>query len=146
MHQRPERKGRRRRLKVIRAKLTELGNGYLNDSQLKAAGVIRQPMSLHDKDTLPRFFAPYNGKIDPPDAKVDPDEDEWITENFPNVDKLIFEDQAPGFQGFLQIFVEHGGLPQEDEFPVVPRYKEFVYLALVPVFILSPYSPSPSCR
>ncbi|PLB55576.1 hypothetical protein P170DRAFT_461412 [Aspergillus steynii IBT 23096] len=134
----PERKDRRQKLKLIRKRIDKLGNGYLEDSDLIAAGVDRQPMSLEDNDILlPQFFAPYNAKVDPPDVKVDPDDDDWITENFPSFDELDFDEFAHNSEFFLHMYIQHGGLPQEDEFPPAPSYRDwgdFGFPDLVEIF------------
>ncbi|KAE8151555.1 hypothetical protein BDV25DRAFT_138791 [Aspergillus avenaceus] len=113
-----ERKDRRAKLRVIRKKINRLGKGYLDDHDLKTAGVNRQLMSLEDKSILPRFFAPYQAKVDPP-------QDENVTDSFPRFDELIFEDHAESAQRFLHKYIQNGELPQDEEFPLVPCYKDW---------------------
>ncbi|KAK1146284.1 hypothetical protein N8T08_003071 [Aspergillus melleus] len=106
-----ERKDRRLRLRVIRKNINKLGRGYLNGSDLKDAGVSRQIVSLEGKAALPRFFAPYNGKIDPPRDKEVLD---YVNESFPRFDKLGIEHRAETAQRFLHKYIQHGELPQEE--------------------------------
>ncbi|KAH8427660.1 uncharacterized protein LDX57_005371 [Aspergillus melleus] len=117
-----ERSARRTSLKVVRKKINKLGNGYLDDSDLKAAGVNRQPMSLEENAILPRFFAPYKGMIVPPQ---DQEAINDLADSFPRFDKLIFEDRADSAQHFVHEYIQSGILPQDEEFPLVPQYKDW---------------------
>ncbi|KAE8147338.1 hypothetical protein BDV25DRAFT_160576 [Aspergillus avenaceus] len=113
---RPERKARRIKLAAIRAKVECLGYGHLSAADLSSSDIHFGPMTL-EKDHLPQYFEIYKGDIQMP-------RDGYVSNSWPRFKPDPWEN-ARNLQFFLDKFVSHPVLPQNDRYPIGPRYRDY---------------------